>query len=65
MKLIEITLKNSVISRRKYAVSIIKTSWLALLKEIISVYFENHTKRINTRYWKDTELVVHIVTTMY
>jgi hypothetical protein len=36
------------LTHRKHCISITKTKRLMLFKEIIFVYSENHTKRINT-----------------
>jgi hypothetical protein len=53
-KLVQI-LKNSVRTAKKTLhFTITKINWLTLFKEIITVYSENHTKYINTK-WKVTD----------
>jgi hypothetical protein len=49
-KLVYITFKNPVrTSKRTPNFTITKIKWLMLLKEIIDVYSENHTKPISTK----------------
>jgi hypothetical protein len=49
-KLVQIIFKNSVRTAKKTPhFTITKINWLALFKEIIRVYTENHTKPINTK----------------
>jgi hypothetical protein len=49
-KLVCILFKNSVrTSTRTPNFAITKINWLTMLKEIIAVYSENHTKPINTK----------------
>jgi hypothetical protein len=46
----KIKMNNSVpTSKKTHGVSITKITWLILFKEIISIYYEYHTKRINTK----------------
>jgi hypothetical protein len=59
LKLIETTFKESVRTAKKTLhLSITKISWLMLFKEIIAVYFENHTKATYTFSGQNTELLI-------
>jgi hypothetical protein len=43
-------IKNSVRTAKKtHHFTITKINWLTLFKEIIAVYYENHTKHMNTK----------------
>jgi hypothetical protein len=44
-------------SQETHCISIIKTNWLVLFREIIAVYSENHTKHINTIFGQNGEFV--------
>jgi hypothetical protein len=46
-----VCLKTQSIPHRKHSASITMTNWLMLFREIIAVYFENHTKHKYT-VWK-------------
>jgi hypothetical protein len=49
-KLVKIVFKNSVRTAKKTQhFTITKINWLTLFKEIITVYFEKHTKPKNTK----------------
>jgi hypothetical protein len=49
-KFVKIIFKNSVRTAKKTPhFTITKINWLTLLKEMIAVYTENHTKHINTK----------------
>jgi hypothetical protein len=51
MKLVKITVKNSVrTSKRTPHFTITKINWLTLFKEIIAVYTEKHTKHVTVKY---------------
>jgi hypothetical protein len=53
-----IIFKNSVRTAKKTPhFTITKINWLTLFKEIIAVYGENHTKRINTLCGQNVELL--------
>jgi hypothetical protein len=41
-----------------HAVAIVKTNWLMLFKEIITLYSENHTKETNTLSGKYSVLLM-------
>lgn len=42
-------IENSVFTlQRTQCMSVAKTSWLVLQREVVSAYCENHTKRVNT-----------------
>jgi hypothetical protein len=43
-KIIEIIFKNSLLSHRKHCCSIMKTSWLMMLREIFAPYCESSVK---------------------
>jgi hypothetical protein len=59
LKLVQIIFKNSVCTSKKTQdFFITKTSWLMLFKEIITAYFENRTKSINTLCEQNAELMV-------
>jgi hypothetical protein len=48
MKFVSIMFKSSVHTAKEiYPVAITEIKWLMLFREIISVYFENHTKPMN------------------
>jgi hypothetical protein len=50
-KHVQIIFKNSArTSRRTQHFTIRKINWLMILKKIIAVYSENHTKRIDAKY---------------
>jgi hypothetical protein len=50
-KLVQIIFKNSVRTAKKTQLfTIKKINWLTLFKEIITVYGENNTKLVNTKY---------------
>jgi hypothetical protein len=44
-------------SKKTQLFPITKISWLMLFREIIAVYFENHTNEINTLCGQKTELL--------
>jgi hypothetical protein len=57
-KLVYITFKNSVRTAKKTQhVTVTKINRLTLFKDIIAVYSENRTKRINTKWGKNAELL--------
>jgi hypothetical protein len=65
-KLIQIITEHSVPTAKKTPhVSITKISWLVLLREIIAVCIENHTKPINTVCGQNAELFIVKACGMY
>lgn len=40
-------------------------NWLVLFGEIISVYFENHQKHVNTVHGQNTEVFIVMAGSMY
>jgi hypothetical protein len=54
----DIIFRNSVPTAKKTQhVSIAKTSWLMLFREMIVIYSDNHTKLINTLCWQNAEIL--------